>query len=127
MKLKSNMKGGDKMLNQVIIVGRITKDIELKESENGKEYATITLAVPRSFKNEDGVYDTDFIPVKLFDKTAETTSLYCHKGDIVGVKGRMQSGSYEKDGENKFTMDLIAEKVKFLSSKNKEHEDRDER
>ncbi len=127
MKSKSNMKGGDKMLNQVVLVGRLTKDIEVSETENGKKYATVTLAIPRSFKNADGEYETDFVSVKLFDNIAENTSEYCKKGDIVGVKGRMQSGSYEKDGETKYTLDVVGEKVTFLSSRSKEHEDRDER
>lgn len=127
MNSRTSTKGGDKMLNQVIFVGRLTKDVELNESENRKEYSTATLAIPRAFKNEEGVYDTDFISVKLFGKVAENTSQYCHKGDIVGVKGRMQSSTYEKDGESKYSMDVVAEKITFLSSKNKEHEDRDER
>ncbi len=127
MNIRTSTKGGDKMLNQMVVVGRLTSDLELRESENGNQYSTLTLAVPRAFKNAEGVYETDFIPVKLFGKVAEHTSEYCHKGDIVGVKGRVQSGSYEKDGETKFSLDIVAEKVTFLSSKNKEHEDRSER
>lgn len=127
MNLKNNTEGGDKMLNQVVVVGRITKDIELQESENGKKYAIATLAIPRTFKNADGVYDTDFVSVKLFDGVAENSSTYCKKGDIVGIKGRLQSGSYEKDGETKHSLDLVAEKVTFLTSRDKEHEARDER
>lgn len=127
MNSKNNMKGGDKMLNQVILVGRLTDDIEVIESESGTKYATTTLAIPRSFKNAEGTYDTDFVTVKLFDNIAENTSEYCKKGDIVGVKGRMQSSSYEKDGEKKFSLDVVGEKVTFLSSRSKEHEDRDER
>lgn len=127
MNLKTNMKGGEKMLNQVILVGRLTKDIEVNESENGNKYATATLAIPRSFKNSEGSYDTDFVTVKLFENVAQNTAEYCNKGDIVGVKGRMQSSSYEKDGETKYSLDVVGEKVTFLSSRDKNHEDRDER
>ena len=127
MNLKNNTKGGEKMLNQVIFVGRLTKDIELQESENGNKYAVVTLAIPRTFKNAEGVYETDFISAKMFDRVAENCSEYCKKGDIVGVKGRMQSNSYEKDGETRFSTDVSAEKVTFLSSRSKEQEARDER
>ena len=113
------------MLNQVILVGRLTKDIEVVESENGKKYAQMNLAIPRSFKNADGVYDTDFINAVAFESIAQNTSEYCKKGDIVGVKGRLQSNSFEKeDGSMEYKMDIVAEKVTFLSSnKEKNHDD----
>ena len=112
------MKGGEKMLNQVIFVGRLTKDIELQESENGNKYAVVTLAIPRTFKNAEGVYETDFISAKMFDRVAENCSEYCKKGDIIGVKGRIQTSSYEtEDGNKKYAMEVIAEKISFLSSK----------
>ena len=76
------------MLNQVVLVGRLTKELELEEGENEKKFAKITLAVPRSFKNSDGEYETDFINCMLFDSIASNTSEWCHKGDIIGVKGR---------------------------------------
>ena len=114
------------MLNQVVLVGRLTSDMEVKESKDGKKYCNMSLAIPRSFKNADGVYDTDFVNIKIFDTVAQNTSEYVNKGDIVGVKGRIQTGSYEKDGEKKFSMDIIGEKVTFLSSRShdeKEHDD----
>lgn len=79
--------------------------------------ATISIAIPRSFKNMEGVYETDFIDCIAFDNIAENTKEYCKKGDIVGIKGRIQSRSIEVDGKNQTTMDIIAEKVTFLSSK----------
>ena len=110
--------------------GKFSSDMEVKESEDGKKYCNMSLAIPRSFKNADGVYDTDFVNIKTFDSIAQNTAEYCQKGDIVGVKGRIQTGSYEKDGEKKYAMDVIAEKVTFLSSrsnetKNKEDVERD--
>lgn len=114
------------MLNQVVLVGRLTKDVEVIESENGKKYAQLNLAIPRSFKNADGVYDTDFINTIAFESIAQNTSEYCKKGDIVGVKGRLQSDSFEKeDGEKIYKLDIVAEKVTFLSSKSRDEQERE--
>lgn len=114
------------MLNQLVMVGRLTKDIEVQESENGKKYANISIAIPRSFKNAEGVYDTDFITFRAFDMIAENTSEYCQKGDIIGVKGRLQSSSFDKeDGSKEYRMDAIAEKVTFLSSRSKDTPERE--
>ena len=76
------------MLNQIILVGRLTRDIIVNKSENGTKVATISLAIPRSFKNSEGTYDTDFIDCVAFDNIAENTSEYCSKGDIVGNKSK---------------------------------------
>ena len=106
------------MLNQVILVGRLTKDPELRETETGKKTTTITLAVPRSYKNEKGEYDTDFINCVLWTQMAETTSQYCKKGDLVGIKGRLQTRKYEtEDKKTKQITEVVAEKVTFLQSK----------
>ena len=99
------------MLNQIVLVGRIVKEIELKESENGKKYTVINLAVPQSFKNVDGVYDTNFIECILWDGIAENTKEYCKKGDLVGIKGRLQRIDTSRPVE------IIAERVTFLSSR----------
>ena len=96
------------MLNNVVIVGRLTSDpVLIKDDE--KNYCEITLAVNRNFKNADGVYETDFIPCILFGNISLTTCEYCKKGDVLGIKGRLQSN------DNK--LEVIAEKVTFLSSK----------
>ena len=105
------------MLNQVVIVGRLVRNPELKETENGLKVTHITLAVPRSYKNVDGEYDADFVDCTLWTGIAESTTEYCHKGDLLGIKGRLQTSCYEKDGEKKYTMDVIAEKVTYLTSK----------
>ena len=105
------------MLNQAVLVGRIVKDPELKDTEKGK-VTNITLAVPRSFKNTNGEYDTDFISCVLWKGVAESTAEYCKKGDLVGVKGRIQTRDVELDDEtHKKYVEVIAEKVTFLSSK----------
>lgn len=110
------MKGGNDMLNQTVIVGRIARDPELRETENGKKVTNVTLAVPRSFKNSNGEYETDFISCVLWKGIAESTVEYCKKGDLVGVKGRIQTRVYEKDEEKKYSTEIVAEKITFLSS-----------
>lgn len=112
------------MLNQIVLVGRIVANPEIEKSEEGKGRSQITLAVPRSYKNADGEYDTDFVDCVLWGGIAENVTEYCKKGDLVGIKGRVQTNTYEnKDGEKKKNMQVVAEKVTFLSSsRNKENE-----
>ena len=105
------------MLNQIVLVGRLAKELEVKELEN-KKVANVTIAVPRSFKNTEGAYETDFIDVVLFDNIASNTSEYCHKGDLLGIKGRVQTRkTINEDGTENKVQEIIAEKVTFLSSK----------
>ena len=115
--LKKNLERRNNMLNQIVIVGRLVKDPEVIEKDNNKKVSNITIAVPRSFKNADGEYESDFINCTLWDSIASNTCEYCKKGDIVGVKGRLQTDNYEKDGEKLFKVNVIAERVTFLSSK----------
>ncbi len=110
------------MLNQIVLVGRLVRDPEVKEAKNGNSYSHITLAVPRSYKNVNGEYETDFLDCTLWSLIATNTKEYCKKGDIVGVKGRVESKVYEKAGEKKYLTEIIAEKVTFLSSNNKTEE-----
>lgn len=114
------------MLNQLIMVGRLTNDPVVEKIDNDKEVANITLAVPRSYKNADGVYETDFIDCVLWNGIATNTAEYCKKGDMVGIKGRIQSNMYENEsGELKKSTQVVAEKVTFLSSKSKEKDQED--
>ncbi len=105
------------MLNQVVLVGRLTTDPEALKTEKGKKRTSVTVAVPRSYKNSEGLYDTDFIRCILWNGIASSTCEYCKKGDVVGIKGRIQTSSYDKDGETKYIVEVIAEKVTFLTSK----------
>ena len=105
------------MLNQIVLVGRLTRDITVNKSDKGNKVATLSLAIPRSFKNSEGVYDTDFIDCVIFDNIADNTSEYCKKGDIVGIKGRVQSRVVENEDQKEYLTEIIAEKVTFLSSK----------
>ena len=101
------------MLNSLILVGRLTKDIEIKETETGKKVGTLSLAVPRSFKNMDGVYETDFINCTLWEEKAKLTKEYC--------KGRLQSNIIKTDSGTKYFLEVVADKVTFLSNKKKEN------
>ena len=104
------------MLNQVVLVGRLVKTPELRVTDNGKKTSTITLAVPRNYKNINGEYDTDFLDCTLWTNVAENTSEYCHTGDMVGVKGRIQTRVIQnEDGSKKKKTEIVAEKVTFLS------------
>jgi single-strand DNA-binding protein len=98
------------MLNVLTIVGRLVSD-----PTNDK----ITLAVPRNYKNSEGEYETDFIDVRIWGGMVQNVTEYCKKGDIVGVKGRLESTT-EDDGDGHFIrrgMIVVAEKVTFLSSR----------
>ena len=111
------------MLNQVVLVGRIVKTPELRVTESGKKTATVTLAVPRNYKNMNGEYETDFLDCTLWTNVAENTTEYCQTGDMVGVKGRLQTRTIQNDdGSKKKKTEIVAEKVTFLAQapKNKE-------
>ncbi len=102
------------------MVGRLVKDPELIEVGTNKNVSNITLAIPRSFKNMNGEYETDFINCVLWDSIAKSTVEYCKKGNIVGVKGRIQSKIVEKENESKkYYVEVVAEKITFLSSDSK--------
>lgn len=96
------------MLNQTVLVGRLVNEPTLENNED-KRYSEITIAVTRSFKNMNGEYDTDLIPIMLWEGIAVNTAEYLHKGDLIGIKGRLQVK------EDKVA--VVAEKVTFLSSK----------
>ena len=112
------------MLNQFVGVGRLVAEPSVKETEDGKQVSNLTIAVPRSYKNENGEYDTDFVDVVLWNGIAENTAEYCHKGDIIGVKGRIQTSNYEtEDGEKRKSTQIVAEKITFLSSSKDKKDD----
>ena len=105
------------MLNQVILVGRLVRTPELQLTDNGKKWSMITLAVNRGYKNQNGEYDTDFLDCSLWTAIAENTAEYCKSGDIIGVKGRIQTRLIDnEDGTKHKKMEIIADKVTFLSS-----------
>ena len=115
------------MLNQVVLVGRIVKTPELRVTETGKKTATVTLAVPRNYKNMNGEYDTDFLECTLWTNIAENTTEYCQTGDMVGVKGRIQTRIiHNEDGTKKKKTEIVAEKVTFLAQSPNKEKDKEE-
>lgn len=104
------------MLNQIVLVGRLTADPKIKSLEDGQRVSNLILAVQRDYKNSDGIYETDFIPVKLWSGVAENTAEYCRKGDLIAIKGRLQMITIGKINEQKQKLEVIAEKVTFLTS-----------
>ena len=107
------------MMNQMIMVGRLTRETEFKE-ENGEKVAILSIAVPRSYKNKDGIYETDFIDFVARGTIGEHVAEYCEKGDILGIKGHAES---KKQEDNNYKIELIADKVTFLSSRKEEIEE----
>lgn len=98
------------MSNSVILIGRITSTPEVQENIDNKSYCIINLAIQRSYKNDEGVYETDYIPVRLEGTIATNTAEYCKQGDLVGVKGALHQTI---DGR----LQVYAERITFLASK----------
>ena len=106
------------MINRVILVGRLTKDPEYRQTPSGVSVATFTLAVNRSFTNSQGEREADFINVVVFRKQAENVNKYLSKGSLAGVDGRIQSRSYENtEGQRVFVTEVVADSVQFMDSK----------
>lgn len=106
------------MINRVVLVGRITKDLELKYSQSGVAICRFNLAVNRTFKNGSGETEADFPSIVTFRKTAENAANFLRKGSLVGIDGKIQTGSYEKDGVRVYTTEIIADSVQFLEPRN---------
>lgn len=105
------------MMNNVTLVGRLTHEPEVKEINDGTKRTVINVAVPRDYRNSDGIYETDFIKCVLWNGIASATKDYCHKGDVVGIKGKLQTRTYENENkEKKHILEVIVDKVTFISS-----------
>ncbi|UXV56401.1 single-stranded DNA-binding protein [Staphylococcus aureus] len=106
------------MINRTVLVGRLTKDPELRSTPNGVNVGTFTLAVNRTFTNAQGEREADFINVVVFKKQAENVERYLSKGSLAGVDGRLQTRSYEnKEGQRVFVTEVVADSVQFLEPK----------
>jgi len=106
-------------MNKVMLIGRLTKDPELSFTPGkGTAVCKVNLAVDRRIKNADGQREADFIPVTIWGKPAENTANYMVKGSLIGVSGSIKTGSYEKDGVKKYTTEVVADEVQFLSKSN---------
>ncbi|NRD77146.1 single-stranded DNA-binding protein [Bacillus sp. BRMEA1] len=106
------------MINQVILVGRLTRNPEMSSTPQGTPFAQITLAVNRSFRNHNGEIEADFVHCILWRKAAENTCKYCRKGSVLGITGRLQTRNYEsREGKRTYITEVVAESVRFLSSR----------
>lgn len=102
------------MLNRCILIGRLTRDPELKYIPSGTPVVNFTLAVERPFTNKQGERETDFVPIVVWRKQAENCANYLGKGSLVAVDGRLQVRTYEQDGQRRYITEVIAEDVRFL-------------
>lgn len=106
------------MINNVSLTGRITKDLEKHQTNNGKSVVNFTLAVDRRFKGSNGNHEADFISIQAWGMTADLLCKYCGKGSLIGIEGRIQTRNYENNqGQRVYVTEVVAENVTFLDSK----------
>lgn len=109
------------MINNVVLVGRLTRDVDLRYTSNGTAYASFTLAVERNFKNQNGEKETDFINCAMWRKAAENLANYTKKGSLIGIEGRIQTRNYDnQQGQKVYVTEVLAEKFSFLESAKKD-------
>lgn len=109
------------MINNVTVVGRLTRAVDLRYTSNGTAYASFTLATDRDFKNQNGERETDFINCVMWRKPAENLANYTKKGSLIGVSGRIQTRNYENEqGQRVYVTEVLAEKFSFLESAKKD-------
>ena len=109
------------MINNVVVVGRLTRAVDLRYTSNGTAYASFTLATDRDFKNQNGEKETDFINCVMWRKPAENLANYTKKGSLIGVEGRIQTRNYENEqGKRVYVTEVLAEKFSFLESAKKD-------
>lgn len=105
------------MINNVTVVGRLTKAVDLRYTSNGTAYASFTLATDRDFKNQNGEKETDFINCVMWRKPAENLANYTKKGSLIGIEGRIQTRNYENEkGQRVYVTEVLAERFHFLES-----------
>lgn len=108
-------------MNKVIEIGRVTKEIELRQTTSGTSAIEFSIAVKRAFKNANGEYESDFFNCVAFSKTAETIIRFVKKGDMIGIEGRLQTRSYtNKEGRKINVTEIVVESFEFLQSKKQE-------
>lgn len=106
------------MINNVVLVGRMTRDAELRYTPQNQAVATFSLAVNRNFKNQNGEREADFINFQAWRGVADIIAQYCDKGALIGITGRLQVRNYEKNGERRYVTYVIAETVTLLEKRN---------
>ena len=106
------------MINRVVLVGRMTKDPELRRTAKGEPVTSFTLAVNRNFKNAQGNTDADFVNCIIWHKSAENVERYCSKGSLVGVEGRIQTRTYDNNqGQKVYVTEVLCDSVQFLETR----------
>lgn len=106
-------------MNKTFLIGRLTKDPELRYSNNNAAIVNFTIAIDRQYTNQQGKKETDFINIVAFQKQAENIKKYVFKGSLVAVDGRIQTRNYDdKDGKKVYVTEVVADRVQFLDSKN---------
>lgn len=105
------------MINNVVVVGRLTRAVDLRYTSNGTAYASFTLATDRDFKNQNGEKETDFINCVMWRKPAENLANYTKKGSLIGIEGRIQTRNYDnQQGQRVYVTEVLAERFHFLES-----------
>ena len=105
------------MINNVVVVGRLTRAVDLRYTSNGTAYASFTLATDRDFKNQSGERETDFINCVMWRKPAENLANYTKKGSLIGIEGRIQTRNYDnQQGQRVYVTEVLAERFHFLES-----------
>lgn len=108
-------------MNKVCLIGRITKDPEIRYTANNIAVATFSLAINRTYKNANGEYDADFINCIAFRNTADLLGKYVHKGDQLGIEGHIQTRNYDdKDGKKVYVTEVVVDSLDFLQNKREE-------
>jgi single-strand DNA-binding protein len=110
---REQTKLGGIQMNQISLIGRLTKASELKYTQSGTAIFKNSIAINRKFKREE----TDFINILAFGKTAELIANHVNKGDQLGIEGHIQTGSYEKDGQKKYTFEVVVDSITFIGGK----------
>lgn len=105
------------MINRAVLIGRLTRDPELKYTANGVAVASFTMAVNRQFTNANGEREADFISCIVWRKAAENFCNYTHKGSLVGIDGRIQTSSYEKEGQRVYSTQVVVDSFSLLEPK----------
>lgn len=103
-------------MNKVFLMGNLTKDPEIRYTQSGKACLRFAIGVTKPVKNQDGKYEADFFNIVAWEKTAELIARYCAKGSKILIEGRLQTSSYEKNGEKKISTEISAERIEFAGS-----------
>lgn len=108
------------MMNKIILIGRLSRDVEVRYTTSNRACASFNIAVNRTYTNQEGQREADFINIVAWDKLGENVSKYTHKGSLVAVEGRLQVRSYEnQEGRRIYVTEVVASTVQFLESKEK--------